>query len=74
MPGTSVLAPYHSPAIPPNSTVLATPTSATTRSVRSSNGITARFNGMVSDTPARPSPSSRSNVRGSTASSHSTAV
>jgi len=52
---------------------LAPPTSTASGSVRSSNGSTARFSGMVSDNPAhwRSQEASRP---GSPASSHSIAV
>ena len=72
-PGTSVLVPYQAPSTPPNKTVLAAPTSAATRSVRASSGITARLSGIVSEAPANPRASSVRNVSANCSSVHSTA-
>jgi hypothetical protein len=56
-----------------NTTVLAPPASTASGSVRSSSGSTARFSGMVSDSPAH-APSQEAIRAGSPASSHSIAV
>jgi hypothetical protein len=56
MPGTSVLSPRRRPSSV-NTTVLTASTEAAVALISSSSGITARFNGMVSDSPAHSGPS-----------------